>query len=184
MRNPIVTTKSSPTVGEPEETRRPDVEAGMTLSTIPSAEPRDCQGWASPYYDDGHHAWRRKVREVVEAEMIPFGAQWEEDGSFPALLLRKKLYAAGVFGAAWPVEWGGTPPEGSVDSAGQLCPFYSIITTDELTRCPAPGVLSSLLSLAIALPPVSAASSNLHPCAYMRPLSEAATVAAYPLCLS
>ncbi len=58
----------------------------------------------------GHHVFRKTVRAFVEKEILPNIDEWEEKGDFPPEL-HEKAYAAGVYGAAYPVEYGGTGPE-------------------------------------------------------------------------
>jgi len=91
------------------------------------------------------------VRAFVNKELLPFVSEWDENGSFPDELHRK-AYAAGIYGAAWPAEHGGTPPPGGFDA------FHDLILVDELARCGCGGVLwSCFQSFGISLPPVLAA---------------------------
>ena len=94
------------------------------------------------------------------------GTKWEQEGEFPEEL-RVKTFEAGILAAAWPEEYGGTPPEGGWDMFKDLiqvltkkalfrrrhdygCPFQE----DELIRCALGGVVASLKTFGIGLPPI------------------------------
>jgi len=116
-------------------------------SKIPFAEPYWYRTFASPYYNDSHRAFRAKVREFIDKEITPYCHEWDEAGTYPKEL-HKKAYETGIHGAMWPVEYGGTPPEGC-DA------FHDLILVDELCRCGSGGLLWSLFfAFGIALPPV------------------------------
>jgi len=75
--------------------------------------------------------------------------------------LRRKAFEAGLYGATWPRELGGTPPEGSEGAwcgsweAVKVDPFFDLIMWDELARCGSGGLLASLfVPTNIGLPPV------------------------------
>jgi len=89
------------------------------------------------------------VRTFVEKELVPHGSQWEDanTGGFPEEL-RIKAYEAGIMAAAWPEEFGGTPPDGGWDF------FKDLIQEDELMRCGYGGILASLKTFGIGLPPI------------------------------
>mmetsp|Transcript_23396 Transcript_23396/g.79249 ORF Transcript_23396/g.79249 Transcript_23396/m.79249 type:complete len:428 (+) Transcript_23396:50-1333(+) len=107
-------------------------------SEVPFAEPPDLQGQYSPYYGEHHHRWRVQCRKFVEEELLPHVEEWDEAGDIPAEELRRKAYAAGIYGATWPREFGGTPPEGSEGpwhgswEAVKVDPFFDFILWDEL----------------------------------------------------
>eukprot|EP00656_Telonema_subtile_P006248 TRINITY_DN12869_c0_g1_i4.p2 TRINITY_DN12869_c0_g1~~TRINITY_DN12869_c0_g1_i4.p2 ORF type:complete len:100 (+),score=28.83 TRINITY_DN12869_c0_g1_i4:196-495(+) len=77
----------------------------------PFAEPYWYRGMASPYYKPTHVAWRSKVRTFMDDEVLPFIAEWEEQGEVPIALLQLAA-ANGLYGFQWPQKYGGTPPEG------------------------------------------------------------------------
>jgi len=107
----------------------------------------------SPYYKQTHYDWQKKVRAFVEKEMMPFLDKWEEKGDFPSDL-HEKAYAAGIYGAMYPAEYGGTPPK-------DCDPFHDLIMIDELSRTGCGGVLwSCFYSFGIALPPIFAVGSQ------------------------
>ena len=57
-----------------------------------------------------HAAFQQMVRGFVEQEIMPHVADWEEQEDFPADLV-PKAYAAGVYAAGLPREYGGTGTE-------------------------------------------------------------------------
>eukprot|EP01112_Ceratiomyxa_fruticulosa_P002087 TRINITY_DN1221_c0_g1_i1.p1 TRINITY_DN1221_c0_g1~~TRINITY_DN1221_c0_g1_i1.p1 ORF type:complete len:459 (-),score=118.76 TRINITY_DN1221_c0_g1_i1:87-1343(-) len=116
-------------------------------SPTPYGDPYWYQGYASPYYNESHVAFRAKVRAFVDKEIMPNVHQWDEEGTYPPEL-HKKAYDAGLLAAIWPVEYGGTPPP-NFDS------FHDLILIDELARCGGGGVLWAVFfSFGISLPPV------------------------------
>jgi acyl-CoA dehydrogenase len=91
--------------------------------------------------------FRSKVREFVEKEIAPNVDEWEDAQDYPKEL-HEKAYKAGVFGAIWPKEFGGTPPE-------NFDIFHELIYWDELSRKTPGGALAAcFLTIKIALPPI------------------------------
>uniref|UniRef100_A0A7S4M790 Cytochrome b5 heme-binding domain-containing protein n=1 Tax=Vannella robusta TaxID=1487602 RepID=A0A7S4M790_9EUKA len=116
-------------------------------SKIPFGEPSWYRGFKSPYYNESHAKFRETVRSFVETEIMPYTHEWDEAGTFPPEL-HEKAYRAGIYGAIWPEEYGGTPPK-------DFDAFHDLILIDELSRCAAGGVLwSCFFCFGIALPPV------------------------------
>jgi alkylation response protein AidB-like acyl-CoA dehydrogenase len=115
---------------------------------VPFAEPQwYSDSFASPYYTESHKQFRAKLRAFVDTELIPYVHEWDEAGTYPHEL-HAKAYAAGVYGAVWPKEYGGTPPD-------NFDYFHDLIFIDELSRCAAGGVLWAVFfSFGIALPPI------------------------------
>lgn len=103
---------------------------------------------ASPYYQPKHLAFQKKVRAFVEKSIKPFANQWDEEGKYP-LDLHETAYKAGIYGAPWPAEYGGTPPEGGWDA------FMDFIYLYEMGKCGSGGVMASwFFTASIALPPI------------------------------
>jgi len=126
----------------------------MAKELVPFSEPYwcfdDCK--VNPFYKRTHREFRDKIRAFVEKEIVPFTTEWEEAGDYPADLPRK-AYEAGVYGAIYPKEFGGTPPP-------DFDYFHTMIFWDELNRCGSAGVfLSCFFTLSIALPPIMRAGS-------------------------
>lgn len=115
---------------------------------IPYGDPYWYQGvQKSPYYNESHIAFRKKIREFVDKEIRPYVHEWDEAGTYPPEL-HEKAYAAGIYGSMWPKEFGGTPPE-------KCDAFHDLILVDELSRCASGGLLWAVFfTFGISLPPV------------------------------
>ncbi len=143
------------------------------------------------------------MRAFVTERVLPFCDQWDVEG-YPKELhtqarggavalagehartvassrccaaARTQAYAAGIGGAIFPAEFGGTPPEGCVRAALALLlccsslrltllfrvrsfdAFHELILWDELARSSTGGVLGHLMINAMALPPLLAHGS-------------------------
>lgn len=96
------------------------------------------------YFNESHQLIRNSVKRFVEREILPHINDWEEAESFP-----KELYAkagqAGLLGIGYPEAYGG-------NHEGDL--FAKIAASEELMRCGSGGLVASLGSLDIALPPL------------------------------
>ena len=94
-------------------------------------------------------AFRASVRRFVEREIAPHAAAWDEAGTFP-----RELYAkaadAGLLSLGYPEHLGGTPASMA----------WRLIVTDEVARAGSGGLLASLFSHSIGLPPVVACGSD------------------------
>ena len=97
-----------------------------------------------PYYDETHEALRSSMRRFMEQEVNPYIDEWEEQNTFPRELY-KKAGDAGFFGLGYDEKFGGTP--GDV--------FHRLVASEELMRCGSGGLVASLNSLDIALPPIA-----------------------------
>jgi acyl-CoA dehydrogenase len=94
-------------------------------------------------------AFRASVRRFVEREIAPHAAAWDEAGGFP-----RELYAkaadAGLLALGYPEHLGGTPASMA----------WRLIVSDEIARAGSGGLLASLFSHSIGLPPIVAAGSD------------------------
>ena len=61
----------------------------------------------SLYFGDEHNELRRQIRRFVEAEVLPYGEQWERDGATPRDVLRK-MGELGFLGIRYPEAYGGS----------------------------------------------------------------------------
>jgi len=113
---------------------------------VPFAEPAWYRGAVTPYYNEHHAAFRHRMRQWVDASLIPFVDEWDEKGTMPIEEVRRSAAAAGVLCPWAPAELGGTPPEGGWDE------FMLCIWIDELTRCGAGGVVILIQITFMALP--------------------------------
>mmetsp|Transcript_9173 Transcript_9173/g.12355 ORF Transcript_9173/g.12355 Transcript_9173/m.12355 type:complete len:505 (+) Transcript_9173:37-1551(+) len=115
---------------------------------VPFAEPHWYRvGSVSPYYKPHHAKFRAKMREWVEKAIIPSLDQWEEEEDYPSSI-HEESYKAGIYGARWPEEYGGTPPEGGFDG------FMNLTFWDELGRAAGGWLSACFLSANSALPPI------------------------------
>lgn len=98
----------------------------------------------SEYFNETHNQVRDSVRKMVQEHILPHIDEWEEAGTFP-----RELYdeagRTGFFGIGYPEALGGIA-EGDV--------FMKIAATEELMRCGSGGLVASLGSLDIGLPPI------------------------------
>jgi acyl-CoA dehydrogenase len=96
-----------------------------------------------------HEAFRDSVRDFVAREIAPHVAQWDEAEGFPRELYAKAAQV-GLLGIGYPEEYGGTPADG----------WYRLIATEEIARAGSGGLMASLFSHNIGLPPVIAHGSE------------------------
>ncbi len=96
------------------------------------------------YFNDTHEQLRQTARKFVEREILPFVAQWEEEGTFPRELYRK-AGEAGLLSIGFPEEYGGLGED----------LFTAVAFAEEITRSTSGGLVASLGSLGIGLPPIA-----------------------------
>src|SRR6185295_4258788 len=84
-----------------------------------------------------------------EREIIPHVTAWDEAGEFPRELYRKAA-AAGMLGAGYPEEYGGTPADY----------FFRVVSSEEFARAGCGGLSASLFSHTIGSPPIAAVGSE------------------------
>ena len=75
------------------------------------------------YFDEQHRQFRDNLRRFVEQEVVPQGAQWEEDCMVPRAALRK-MGELGYLGIRYDEKYGGS----------KLDTVYSAILAEELGR--------------------------------------------------
>jgi len=95
------------------------------------------------YFTKQHDMLRNAVREFVRKEIAPFVDDWEEQGGFPRDLY-KKVGELGYSSVSYPEDVGG--------AGGDL--FEEIVVNEEFMRGGSPGLVASLYSHGIALPPL------------------------------
>ncbi len=98
----------------------------------------------SEYFNETHSQVRDSVRKMVQEHILPHIDEWEEAGTFPRELYNE-AGRTGFFGIGYPEALGGIA-EGDV--------FMKIAATEELMRCGSGGLVASLGSLDIGLPPI------------------------------
>ena len=94
-------------------------------------------------------AFRDSARRFVEREIAPYVTAWDEAGSFPRELYRQAA-DAGLIGLGYPEEYGGTPATMRL----------RLVATEEVARAGSGGLMASLFSHSIGLPPVVAHGSE------------------------
>ncbi|CAD7931588.1 unnamed protein product [Amoebophrya sp. A25] len=110
------------------------------------------------YGNDSHRAFRAKVRQFVETEMIPYIDEWEEKHEYPKDL-QVKAAKCGVYGCIYPDEYGGTKDsvlgKGSDGKPIKFDAIHDWIFWDELGRsCSNGTIVGAFFVTSIALPPV------------------------------
>lgn len=98
----------------------------------------------SRFFNETHQQARETARRFVQKEILPFIAEWEEAGEFPRDLY-KKMADIGLLGIGHPEAYGG---------AGENDVFMGVVLSEELMRSTSGGLVASLGSLGIGLPPV------------------------------
>ena len=94
-------------------------------------------------------AFRDSARRFVEREIAPHVAAWDEAETFPRELYAKAA-EAGLIGLGYPEEYGGTPAPMRL----------RMIATEEVARAGSGGLMASLFSHSIGLPPIVAHGSE------------------------
>jgi len=119
----------------------------------PWSEPAWCNALASPYYNDSHKKLRQYAREYIDENIIPYQADWEENGAVPREESIKYAKAGFAF-QDLPKEWrGGIPlPAGIPEEEWDI--FHEIVLHDEQSRI-YPGVAAGLSGASpIGAPPI------------------------------
>jgi acyl-CoA dehydrogenase len=101
------------------------------------------------WYRPEHHDFRATVRRFVAREIAPHVADWDEAGSFPRELYRRAA-GVGLLGLGFPEEYGGI---GGTDA------FHRLVASIELAQAGSGGLVASLMSHTIAMPPLAALGS-------------------------
>ncbi|MEO7336074.1 MAG: acyl-CoA dehydrogenase family protein [Caldimonas sp.] len=96
-----------------------------------------------------HTLFRDSVRAFVAAEIAPHVNAWDEAGTFPRELYRRAA-SIGLLGLGYPEDLGGTPADG----------WFRLIATEEIARAGSGGLMASLFSHNIGLPPIVAHGST------------------------
>jgi len=99
----------------------------------------------SDYFNDIHRQARLSARKFIATHVLPYIDDWEEAGEFPRELY-KTAGDAGLLGIGFPEQLGGTG-EGDI--------FLKVAVSEELMRSTSGGLVASLGSLDIGLPPVA-----------------------------
>ena len=97
------------------------------------------------YFNESHQIARKSISQFVERHITPYIEEWEEQGTFP-----RELYQlagdAGILGIGYAEELGGS---------GASDVFMKVVASEELMRSSSGGLVASLGSIDIALPPIA-----------------------------
>ena len=96
-----------------------------------------------------HELFRDTVRAFVTAEIAPHVNAWDEAQTFPRELYRRAAHI-GLLGLGYPEQYGGTPADS----------WFRLVATEEIARAGSGGLMASLFSHNIGLPPVVAHGSE------------------------
>lgn len=99
----------------------------------------------SSYFNETHQMVRKTVNQFVSRNILPHINEWEEQGSFPQSLYQL-AGDAGILGIGFPEALGGS---------GEKDTFMQVAASEELMRSTSGGLVASLGSLNIALPPIA-----------------------------
>ena len=97
-----------------------------------------------PYFDETHHALRDSIKRFVDKEIFPHIDDWEEQNTFPREIY-KMAGDAGFLGIGFDEKYGGTKAD----------VFHKLVFSEEIMRSTSAGLVSSLGSLDIGLPPIA-----------------------------
>jgi acyl-CoA dehydrogenase len=101
-----------------------------------------------PFTSD-HETFRDTVRSFVEREIAPHINEWDEAGAFPRALYRRAA-ELGLLALGYPEAYGGTPAD----------TWFRLVATEEIARAGSGGLMASLFSHNIGLPPIVAHGSQ------------------------
>ena len=96
-----------------------------------------------------HESFRDSVRAFVAAEIAPHVNAWDEANTFPRELYQRAAHI-GLLGLGYPEAYGGTPADA----------WFRLIATEEIARAGSGGLMASLFSHNIGLPPIVAHGSE------------------------
>lgn len=105
---------------------------------------------SNPYFSDDHRAFADTVRQFTRNEITPYIEEWETAGYVDRDLYRK-AGRIGIFGDGFEAEYGGH---------GQRDALIRYVLMDELSQAGSGGVVASILSNYIGLPPVQRFGSD------------------------
>ena len=105
---------------------------------------------SNPFFSEDHRAYADTVRTFTQNEIIPHVDVWEREGYVDRELYRK-AGAIGLFGDGFEAEYGGH---------GQRDALLRYAILDELAQAGSGGVIASVLSNYIGLPPIQRFGSD------------------------
>jgi acyl-CoA dehydrogenase len=124
-------------------------------------------GFYDNLLDSTHVMLRDACRAFAEKEIAPHAFEWEEAGLFPRELYAKAA-RAGILGVGFPEELGGA-------GGG---PLHAVMMVEGLLRGGSTGVVASLTSHGIGLPPIVQSEDAALIDRYVRPTLRGESIAA------
>jgi len=105
---------------------------------------------SSPFYTEEHEVFRSVIRDFTAKEIVPHVAEWEQAGEVPRELYEKAA-SVGIFGDGFDEQYGGH---------GQRDAILRMVIMQELSMGGSGGVVASMLSNYIGLPPIQREGSE------------------------
>jgi alkylation response protein AidB-like acyl-CoA dehydrogenase/predicted heme/steroid binding protein len=145
--------------GSVEGAKPVKIQQWADVSSVPYSEPSAIRkGFASPYYTEKHHAFRKAVREILDRDVRTWAAQAEISGEYPTVELLQKLGQAGLIasltGKGHHLQYGPALPGGVKPEDFDI--FMEGIVHEELGRLAAPGATDALAAGMVISFPVTA----------------------------
>ena len=119
------------------------------------------------YFTKDHDLLRKAVRDFVKKEITPYVDEWEEAGDYPREL-HKKIADLGYNAVGYPSAYGGSDGD----------QFEHIVVNEEFCRCGSFGLVASLFSHGIAVPPIIKHGTPAQKEKFLRPVIEGDRIAA------
>ncbi len=119
------------------------------------------------YFNDTHAQLKNTIRKFVDNEVLPHIHAWEEKNEFPKELY-KKVGDLGFLGLGFDPQFGGIESDG----------FHTMVLVTEMMRSTSQGLLASLFSHSIAIPPIDKLGTSEQKNKFMRPVLEGNKIAA------
>ncbi|MHA7834578.1 MAG: acyl-CoA dehydrogenase family protein [Algiphilus sp.] len=122
----------------------------------------------NPFLNADHESFRTQIARFVEKEITPHIDHWEREGQLPRSL-HARAAEVGLLQVGFPEAHGGIEvPD----------PFFELIAMEELARVGSGGLIASLMSHGIGLPPIVAAGTEEQKDRFVRPVLEGSKIAA------
>ena len=119
------------------------------------------------YFTKQHNLLRKAVREFVKKEIAPYAEEWEEEGAYPREL-HQKIADLGYNAVIYPEECGGL--------GGDWFEYIAVI--EEFCRGGSCGLVNSLFSHAISVPPIIKHGTDEQKEKFLLPVIEGRRIAA------
>lgn len=117
--------------------------------------------------DESHELFRKSCQRFAREKIAPYVVEWEEAGTFPRALYRDAAQA-GILGVSYPEDLGG--------GGGDM--LHALLGIEALLEGGSSGVVASLGSLGIALPPILALGSDEQQRRFVPPVLAGEKIAA------